>query len=304
MTVTNFKNGISTFGNILYSSNGMQDISGKAFYVDANVTGSGKGTSWDEAYKTVAEGLAAADTDIGNSNLRAWAKRNTVYYCGDAISETLTLASEKTDLIGVGSDVGAFPKLTGNFTIGTAVVSFRIINMGFIPTTTAPVITFPAGMHGWGLEHVHLYKAYGVTNSAMLLSTDCRDFVMRDSFIYGDAQAGKSTIGFNIAGTTSGVGRAKIERCYICGTEALNVEDTSSYFEGAICRDTIFNATALCVDDDSDSIMFINNYLITEASGGSSDGGGVVDWNTELICGNQVHAANADGEIPAIAALA
>ena len=297
MGITHFPNGISSFGNTIHGP-GNQDISGNAFFVDTNVLASGRGRSWDEAYKTIAEGLAAADTDIGLSANRAWAKRNTVYYCGDSISETLVLAAEKTDLIGVGSDGGSMPKVTGNFTIGTAVSSFRVINMGFVPTTTAPVITFPAGMHGWELHHVKLYKIEGVTNSAMLLSTDSRDFTMKDTFIFEDARANKSTIGFNIAGITAGVGRSLIQDCYISGTEAFNVVDTSAYFEGAICRNTIFNATALCVDDDSDSWMFIDCRLITEAAVGNSDGSGVVDWNTELICGNMAHCSDSDGALP------
>lgn len=304
MGFTNFPNGITSFGVPIFGG-GQQDISGNAFFVDANVlTSGGDGKSWDTAYKTIAAGLAAADADIGLSSNRAWARRNTVYYCGDSISETLVLAAEKTDLVGVGSDIGSTPKITGNFTIGTARSSFRIINMAFNAVTTAPIITFPSGMHGWELHHVKLFKTEGVLNSAQLLSTDCRDFVMRDTFIFEDAGAVKSTIGFNIAGTASGTGRSLIDNCYISGTEAFNVVDTSAYFEGAICRNSIFNATALCVDDNSDAWMFINNFLITEAAGGSSDGSGVVDWNTELICGNQVHASNADGEIPALAALA
>ena len=302
MGFTNFPNGITSFGVPIFG--GGHDISGKTFFVDANRANSGgDGKSWDTAYKTIAAGLAASHADISLSSNRAWAKRNTVYYCGDDISETLVLAAEKTDLIGVGSDVGSTPRVTGNFTIGTARLSFRIINMAFNAVTTAPIITFPSGMHGWELHHVKLYKVETVVNTAQLLSTDCRDFVMKDTFIFGDARAAKSTIGFNIAGTASGVGRSLIDRCYICGTEAFNVEDTSAYFEGAICRDTIFNATALCVDDDSDAWMFINNYLITEAAGGSTNGSGVVDWNTELICGNRVHASDADAEIPALDAL-
>ena len=297
MSFTNFPNGITSFGVPIFG--GGHDISGKTFFVDANRANSGgDGKSWDTAYKTIAAGLAASHADISLSSNRAWAKRNTVYYCGDAISETLVLAAEKTDLIGVGSDVGSMPKVTGNFTIGTAVSSFRVINMGFVPTTTAPVITFPAGMHGWELHHVKLYKIEGVTNSAMLLSTDSRDFTMKDTFIFEDARANKSTIGFNIAGTTAGVGRSLIQDCYISGTEAFNVVDTSAYFEGAICRNTIFNATALCVDDDSDSWMFIDCRLITEAAVGNSDGSGVVDWNTELICGNMAHCSDSDGPLP------
>jgi len=276
------------------------DPSGNCFYVDANVVSGGNGLSWDEAKKTIATGLAQSHADISLSANRAWARRNTVYYCGDSISETLILAAEKTDLIGVGSDVGSTPKITGNFTIGTARSSFRIINMGFVPTTTAPVLTFPSGMHGWELHHVKLFKVEGVTNSAMLLSTDCRDFVMKDTYIYPDAGAAKSTIGFNIAGTTAGVGRAIIEDCLIVGTEAFNVVNTSAYYEGAVCKRTTFIATALCIDENSDSIAFIDCRLSTAANSGSVAGSTIVDWNAALACGNEAISGNHNGPLPGL----
>ena len=302
MGLTNFPNGITSFGVPIFGG-GQQDISGNAFFVDANVlTSGGDGKSWDTAYKTIAAGLAAADTDIGLSSNRAWARRNTVFYCGDDISETLVLAAEKTDLIGVGSDGGSFPRVTGNFTIGTAVSGFRIINMGFVPTTIAPVITFPTAMHGWELHHCHLYKVEDLLNSAQLLSTDCRDFVMKHTNIYPDSSAVKSTIGFNVAGTTNGVGRARIEDCLIVGVEAFNVVDTSAYFEGALCKNTTFIADALCIDDNSDAFAFVDCRLITAATITGIAGGGVVDWNPALIAGNYATGADTWGPLPDLAA--
>ena len=303
MGLSNFPNGITSFGIPIYGPGQGHDISGKTFFVDANVlTSGGDGKSWDTAYKTIAVGLAASQAQISKSSNRAWAKRNTVYYCGDDIKETLVLAAEKTDLIGVGTDINSLPKVTGNFTIGIARSGFRIINMGFIPTTTAPVITFPSGMHGWELHGVHLFKVLSVTNSAMLLSTDCRDFRLINSYIYPDVNAAVATIGFNIAGTATGLGRAIIDGCLICGATALNVVDTSAYYEGALCKNTILKATALCVDDNSDSILFVDNRLISAGAITDSDGTGIADWNLNLICNNYCHAVDADGPIPALQA--
>jgi len=274
------------------------------YFVDLNTNSTtGDGTSWDECVGTIAAGLLLADTSIGLSANRWWARRNRVFACGDGIAEALVLAAEKTDLIGVGYDVGSFPKVTGNFTIGTAVNGFRVFNMGFVPTTTAPVITFPAGMHGWELHGCHLYKVEGVTNSAQLLSTDCRDFVMNNTNIYPDAGAAKSTIGFNIAGTAQGVGRAQINNCLIVGIEAFNVVDTSAYFEGATCKNTTFIATALCIDENSDSIAFIDCRLITAAAAGDANGVNIVDWNGALAVGNEATSSDSMGPIPNLNAL-
>lgn len=274
------------------------DPSGVSFYVDANVAAAGDGSSWDEAFSLIASGLAAADAQIGLSANRAWAKRNTVYYCGDYVSEALVLAAEKTDLIGVGSDVGSFPRVVGPFTIGTAVPSFRIINMGFMPTSTAPAITFPSGMHGWELHFVTLYKNTSYVCTAQLLSTDSRDFVMQNVRILPDNAGALSTIGFNIAGTTSGVGSARIRDCEIHGVEGLNVVDTSAYYEGATCKRTLIKATNLCIDDNSDSIAFIDCRLITAAASGSAAGSGIVDWNAALAVGNIAASSDGNGPLP------
>jgi len=267
------------------------------YYVDLNVRVTGDG-SIDDPFKTIAEGLLASSISIASADNRWWARRNRVFVTADGESETLVLAAEKTDLIGMGYDVGSFPKITGNFTIGTAVKGFRIFNMGFIPTTTAPVITFPAGMHGWEMHDVTLYKSEALVNTAVLLSTDSRDWIMNNVRIVPDAGGAFSTIGVSLAGTASGQGRCLMEDCLICGVEGIDVADTSQAFEGGWVRNNTIVATNLCVDDNSSGLLFTNNNLITAAAGGSTDGSGVVDWNTEMICNNRVHASDADAEIP------
>lgn len=277
------------------------------WYVDLNRRSSGDGLSWDEAYDTYALGIAAVNAAFAVSADRLWAKRGSLYCCSDGETEAITTLPRRCDMIGVGTDTGTFPKISGVHTVAAAPSGngVRIINMGFVHTTgTAPIVTLPTGLHGFEMHHVRLYKAEGGTPTAGLQINTSRDFVLNDVHVYPDAAAVMCTIGLNIVGTTSGVGRAVIDNCLFVGTEGFNVADTSAYFEGAICKNTTIIAAALCVDDNSDSIAFINNFLITEAAGGSSDGSGVVDWNTELICGNQVHASNADAEIPALAALA
>jgi len=279
------------------------DPSGKSYYVDANVAAAGDGSSWDEAFSLIASGLAAADTQIGLSANRAWARRNTVYYCGDYISEALVLAAEKTDLIGVGSDGGSFPRVVGNFTIGTAVQSFRIINMGFMPTSTSPGITFPSGMHGWEMHYVTIFKNTSYTCSAQLLSTDSRGFIMDNVRILPDNAGALSTIGFNIAGTTYGVGQCKITNCEIHGTEGMNVVDTSAYYEGAICKNTLFKATNLAVDENSDSILFVDCRFVTAAAAGDANGVGIVDIEPANLVACEAVSSDSWGPIPNLNAL-
>jgi len=276
------------------------------WYVDLNRKQQGGGRSWDDAFNTYAAAFVAVNAWFAVSNERAWAKRGTIYCCSDGETESIVTLPRRCDVIGVGTDTGTFPKITGTHTVAAAPSGngVRLINLGFIAGgTTAPILTLPSGLNGVELHHIHLYKAEGSLPTSGLTVNTSRDWTLNDVNIYPDAGAAKCTIGLNISGTTSGHGRSLINKCLFVGAEAMNVVDTSAYFEGTICRDSIFIATALCVDDNSDAIAFINNYLITEAAGGSTDGSGVVDWNTELICGNQVHASDADAQIPALDAL-
>lgn len=299
MGFTNFPNGITSFGIPVFGDMRVDPSAQKVIFVDANVrTSGGDGTSWDDAYQDITTALADSQTNITTSNLRGWAKRNTIFYCGDYISETLTTAAQQTDVIGVGSDLGSTPRVVTNWTIATARASFRLINILIQPVTTAPGLTFPAGMHGWELHYVTIQKATGITNTAQLLSTDCRDFQMNHVRILPDNAAAMSTIGFNIAGTTYGVGRAAMYNCEIHGTEAFNVVDTSAYYEGAIAKNCLFKATNLCIDDNSDSIAFVDCRLITAAASGSAAGSGIVDWNQALICGNIATSSDGFGPLP------
>jgi len=272
------------------------------YFVDLNVKDEeqGDGTSWDEAKNTIAAAITLADTSIGFSPNRWWARRNRIFVVGDGITESLTVAPEKTDIIGLGYDIVPFPRITGVHTIATAVQGFRIFNMGFLPSSTTIPISYPSGMHGWELHNVHIYKSDSYLAAAGLQSTDSRDFVMNEVYIYPAIDASMNTIGFNVAGTTNGMGRARILNSYICGVEAFNVVDTSAYYEGAICKNTVFRATNLCIDDNSDTMAFIDCRLITAANSGNGAGSGIVDWNAALACGNEATSGDHNGPLPVL----
>jgi len=272
---------------------------GRIFYVDLNMATTGlDGLSWASAFDTVAAGLLAADTWIGTSGNRAWAKRCTVFACHDGEAETLTAASEKTDLVGIGYDIGGRPVLTGNFTIGTAVSGFRIFNYGFIPTTTAPVITFPSGMHKWELHDVRIYKVEGVLNTSGISATTTRDWVMKDVQVLPDAGGARSTIGVTLIGDS---GNGMMENCVIEGIEALDIANPS---KGTILKNSTLIATALALDDDSDDVTCINMRFITDAASGDVNGSTIVDWNAAKACGCEHTASDSHGPIPNVTVLA
>jgi len=164
---------------------------GNIFYVDLNMAVTGlDGRCWASAFDTVAAGLLAADNDIAAN--RNWAHRNTVYAMHDAESFDLTLAAEKTDLVGLGSDLSGFPTMN-HFTIGVAVNGFRVFNYGFIPTGTTPLISVPSGMQGFELHDVTVYKSESYVNTAGVLITNCRQWVMDNVRIKSDAGGARNT---------------------------------------------------------------------------------------------------------------
>lgn len=273
------------------------------WYTDLNRRAAGDGTSWDEAYNTYAAGIAKANAVFGVSGDRLWAKRGTLYCCSDGETESIVTLPGRCDMIGIGTDTGTFPKVTGTHTVAAAPSGngTRIINMGFIAGgTTAPILTIATGTHGLELHHVRLYKAEGSLPTSGLSLTTSRDQILNDVHIYPDAGAARCTIGLSIGGTTSGLGRMQIINCLIIGVEGIDIADTSAYHEGAMCKDSVIIATALCIDDNSDAMAFVGNRLITAANSGSATGSGIVDWNAALACDNYAVSGNADGPLPAL----
>ena len=276
------------------------------WYVDLNRKQQGGGRSWDDAFNTYAAAFVAANAWFGVSNNRAWAKRGTIYCCSDGETENITTLPRRTDVIGVGTDVGTFPKITGVHTVAAAPSGngVRLINMGFVHSAgTAPILTLPASIHGIELHHIRLYKAEGAVPTAGLQMTTTRDFVLNDVSIFPDAGADLCTIGLSIAGTTSGVGRAEILNSFICGDEGFDVADTSATYEGAICKNTVFKATNLAVDENSDTIVFVDCRFVTAAAAGDANGVGIVDILPANMVACEAVSSDSWGPIPNLNAL-
>jgi hypothetical protein len=107
---------VETGGELVFpNESGAQD-----YFVDLNISASGDGLSWNTAFATIAEAITASNTSIGLTANRWWARRNRIFVCGDGIAESLTVLPEKTDIIGVGSDLYPFPRVTGAHTIAVA----------------------------------------------------------------------------------------------------------------------------------------------------------------------------------------
>lgn len=276
------KGGIVEFltGSELIAPNpsGAQD-----YYVDLNVSASGDGKSWATAFGTLAEAITASNTSIGLTANRWWARRNRIFVCGDGITEDLTVLPEKTDIIGVGSDLHPFPRINGNHTIAALKVGCRFINMGFVSATAEDLFVIPAGCHG--LQFLGCFfqpavggttKALEITNSAHVKISGCR-FVVAQG-----AMANIFAVAISIEGTVCH--DTLIEDNYITATAGIAVVEATAAAMGSLICGNVIRAVALGIDDDSDDFQIVNNRWITDIDTGTSTAGW--DFNLQLACGN------------------
>jgi hypothetical protein len=83
------------------------------YFVDLNTSNAtADGLSWDTAFDTIAEAITASNASITLTANRWWARRNRIFVLGDGIAESLTVLPEKCDVIGLGSDLYPFPRVT------------------------------------------------------------------------------------------------------------------------------------------------------------------------------------------------
>ena len=80
--ITNFPNGISSFGVPLIGGAKLADMSGTIYFVDGNAGNDGNdGLSWDYPKKTLLHTFSVSHTDIARGSDR-WARRNTIFIAG------------------------------------------------------------------------------------------------------------------------------------------------------------------------------------------------------------------------------
>lgn len=152
--------------NMLVNTATRTEMPGTTYYIDGNSgidTNTGK--SWAQAFKTLAVGFAASHADIARGSDR-WARRNTVYIAGDRFVETLIIAPQKTDIIGVGScDNFHSATIRGNHAPVNAATGTRWINVHFEPTTAADIMTLTNA--STGMEFINCeFRAVGAATAA------------------------------------------------------------------------------------------------------------------------------------------
>ena len=263
---------------------------GLDYYVDGNVSATGStGLSWGDAFLTLAEAITASNTSIGLTANRWWARRNRIFVCGDQeIDEDLTVLPEKCDVIGIGYDVEAFPRVLGNHVIGDAYSGCRFINMGFMSTAAGPVFTIPANCHGFSIIGGAMWpRNAGSTIGVSITHCAHVNFIgLRMGIAVGAPSTGIFATGVSILGT-AGSHNTVIDGCDIQATCGVLVAATSAPYNSYI-KNCIIHATAETITDSSDLFHVVNNRLISDATVALAAGAGGITCNELLASGNKI----------------
>jgi hypothetical protein len=297
MGLTNFPNGVTSFGLGVYGS-GLQDNSGRTWFVDGNSgSDSNDGFTWATARQTLASAFTSSHNDIAGTGdqgvNRHWARRNTVFIAGDFFVEDLIAFPQKTDVIGVGSADGRKGAgITGNHVPVNTGTGTRWFNVNFQAATAADLITLTSActaqeFHGCSFLSGGTAPTGGIkaTASTFLKIVDC---VFEGSFSNEYIEIA--------AGAMDGL---LIKDCIMTGGADNGIMFTGTGTITANRRGNIIGnfieCADICIDVNSTSVTnVINNYMISGSSfGGSSH---VIDLT--WACNNRLTANDAFAYIP------
>jgi hypothetical protein len=148
MGVTNFPNGITSFGEVVYGS--PITTPGQKYFVSRNMGASGDGTSWASAFKTIGEAVTQVNSDysagVGDTN-----GRDRVVYIAEGwygeVGMTLTASDVTFVSTASGSNINDGVVLYGSATAG-----------GFDAGAVVPVLTVTGSSN--------TFRGMGFMNSA------------------------------------------------------------------------------------------------------------------------------------------
>lgn len=266
------------------------------FYVDGNVVSSGNGLSWLSAVKTLAEGLALAHAYQSTSGNRAWAHRATVYACGDALTEDIVLAAEKTDVIGVGTaNSHDAVEITGNHVPATNNTwGMRWYNCQFQEADSGAMWTLQAQESGWKFINC-VFSSRGANATHGILWTASYNLEVRDCVFDGFPNA------FTTGAIVIGAGlsdKILIHNNTILASIGVVIDASYTNVAGiCLVRDNTFVVSTLAVDDNSSIAWIVGNNICSSAAVGASGGtiGNIVDSTDPFGCNNFV--TGSDGNV-------
>jgi len=267
----------------------LQEVQGKIYYVEGNAgLDTNDGLSWETAFKTLAVALAASHANIAAGKW-GWAARNTIYCKGDALTEDLVLLADKTDVIGVGScNANPYCRLTGNHVIpASSGMGCHFYNMEF---WGAGGIIFKNTSNG-GLE---FHNCRFVANAAETIGLQLvsPDYVKVEGCKFlpkWNTGAMFSTAAIDI--TVGNATECEIVDNLIYGSVGIAIYN-STFYACSLRGNTIY-ATTLCLDENSDDWLVVNNRFVTAATKANG-----FDCELPLMCGNIITGSDGTRTLP------
>lgn len=263
------------------------------YFVDGNVGTSGDGLTWDNAFDTIAEAIAASNISIALTANRWWARRNRIFILGDGeFDEDLTVLPEKCDMIGMGYDITPYPRIQGNHAIAAATKGVRMINLGFFTDATGDLLSLPAGCHGFEMHGCLLHPGTTSTKAIEITSAAHVRIDGNKIMVGGGDRSRVFGLGISVEGLTSH--DLEITNNYIDATLGIDVVESTGAHEGGLIANNFIRAAGLCIDDQSGDFQIHNNNMISAAADdGSGTGGGAlaVICAVAMATGNRLSCA-------------
>ena len=273
MGLTNFPNGITSFGVPIYGAG--NDFSGSTYFVDGNSGsdgGKGHGMSLAKPYKTLAYAAAVSHADIARGSDR-WARRNRIYIMGDDLEEDLVALPQKTDIIGLGSsDNYPMACIRGNHAPVDSAVACRFYNVRFRPAASTDMWTL-ASTTGGGLEFWNcLWEAQYSTFTAPsgIDATACGNWRVMHCEFTGAFSSDYIDIGAGVA-TNVEIAYNKMKGSADNGIMTTGAVTVSAHHYGEIHHNFISCADKV-IDTQAASVFYVydNVGISGEALGASS----------------------------------
>lgn len=269
---------------------------GVNYYVDGNKVSSGDGFTWETAFKTFAEAAAASSAEIALSANRHWAKRNTIWVCGDDLEEDLVALPQKTDVIGCGSsDTYPMACIRGNHAPVDSNFGCRFFNMRFRPAASDDLWTLTSDTGGGLAFHGCIFDAhYGAfTAPSAIDSTACAQLTVKGCDFVGAFSASVIDFGPGDVHWTRILNNIMLGGA-VAGILVTGATTIVQSRYGLIDGNRIYAVGCTINDGDDDTFIITNNMLISDAATGTDS----LNVDTRWCAGNWITDATKAGPWP------
>ncbi|MCG6536101.1 MAG: hypothetical protein L7F78_15730 [Syntrophales bacterium LBB04] len=267
------------------------DVSGVQYFVAGNYgSDDNNGSSWDEAFATVAKAIAVSNANIAASS-RGWAARNTIFISGDYFAENLVAFPNKCDVIGVGSyDANAMPGIYGNHApVNAGNYGTRFINVRFQgPAVASPLVTLASTSSGIQFIRCWFHAAAQTTTA---ITSTASPFLQVINCEFDGAFA---TAYISIAAGEAGATRILRNRMVDAAAVGILVTSATTSWK-AIIAENFIHAGTITIDENTDLFYIYNNILISDAvcaTVGTMANGAQCDINVFRAANNWLTCSN------------